>query len=154
MRRGGIDIHPRDYAAYVGAKKDRTWGSVVQLHAFAAVYDIDVNVWTRESAMATFASSARWRRIINTRPRFHLNARGAKCRADNRLGNARHFASELRMSRKEATLLRPQLFKYASEQSAAPISRKRNARHFASVARMSWIEAPAYNSNNAIIGIE
>lgn len=48
MRRGGIDIHPRDYAAYVGAKKDRAWGSVVQLHAFAAVYDIDVNVWTRE----------------------------------------------------------------------------------------------------------
>ena len=106
MRRGGIDIHPRDYAAYVGAKKDRTWGSVVQLHAFAAVYDIDVNVWTRESAMATFASSARWRRIINTHTRFYLNARGAKCRAaDNRLGNARHFASELciRISRKEAS---------------------------------------------------
>ena len=32
MRRAAKDIHPRDYAAFVPeAKKDGTWGSVVQL---------------------------------------------------------------------------------------------------------------------------
>jgi len=57
MRRAAKDIHPRDYAAYVPeAKKDGTWGSVVQLYAFAAVHK-----WTsgcgRKSATIAFASS-------------------------------------------------------------------------------------------------
>ena len=49
MRRAAKDIHPRDFAAYVPeAKKDGTWGSVVQLYAFAAVHNVDVRVWKQE----------------------------------------------------------------------------------------------------------